>query len=213
MYKSRSVLWEIVFLAAVFFLAFLAGPAPRAAAGEGPSAEASSQQEILALEYRLRLARTSAEDAEGREALYLGMIEECPDTEAAQEALWNLAALYLDGFDDPQEKKAQEVLEYFLNKYPESDWVPQVENRLIWLYEGTDNTERLLQLYEKILQRDMPLSLRLPLALRCAQAWEKAKRPEKAREWYARVIKEAGSKPFPEVATAKARLAKTGKKR
>ncbi|MDR1874471.1 MAG: hypothetical protein LBQ90_05575 [Synergistaceae bacterium] len=171
------------------------------------SDEELARQEALILEYRLSLARTPADEAEARERIYLGMIGEGPDTEAAQEALWALAGLYLDDFDEPQEVKAQEVLEYFIKKYPDSPWIPQVENRLLWLYEGSSNQTRIVELYEKILQRDMPPSLRQSLALRCAQAWEAAKRPDKAQEWYTRILKEAGSNASPEVEAARARLA------
>jgi len=148
---------------------------------------------------------------DARERLYLGVIDECPDTEAAQEALWSLAGLYLDDFDEPEETKAQEVLEYFIKKYPDSSWIPHVENRLLWLYEGTnaDNQtgrpDRVLSLFERILRREMPLSIRLPLELRCAQAYERAKQPDRAAEWYARIVKEAASTP--EAETAKSRLA------
>lgn len=165
------------------------------------------RQENLALDYQLRLTRTAAENVEERERLYLALVDECPDTEAAQEALWALANLYLDDFDEPQESRAEEVLEYFVKNYPASPWILQVENRLIWLYEDTGNPLRVPELYEDILKRDMPLSIRLNTAFRCAQAWEAAKQPEKAREWYTRIIKEGGSGNYPEVAAAKARLA------
>jgi hypothetical protein len=172
------------------------------------SAEELARQEALVLNYRLSLARTSADDVEARERLCLGMIEECSDTESAQEALWALGNLYLDDFGEPQEAKAQEVLEYFIKTYPDSPWIVQVENRLLWLYEGSDDRiTRVLELYEKILQRDMPPSFRRSLALRCARAWEEAKRPDRAKEWYARILKEAGSDSSPETESAKARLA------
>ncbi|MDR3230390.1 MAG: hypothetical protein LBT65_03035 [Synergistaceae bacterium] len=180
------------------------------------SGEEMTRQENLALEYRLRITRTPADEAETRERLYLGIIEECPDTDAAQEALWVLAGIYLDDFDEPQEVKAQEVLEYFIKNYPDSPWLPHVENRLLWLYEadgqGNDGQARALVLFERILQREMPLSIRLSLELRCARSYERAKQLDKAREWYARIVKEAGSAPSPEAEAAKSRLAALKKK-
>jgi outer membrane protein assembly factor BamD (BamD/ComL family) len=91
------------------------------------------QQEILALEYRLSIDRTPASDAAERERLFLRIIEECPETEAAEEAHWALSNLYLDDFDEPREDKAREILESFLKRYPSSQWVLHVESRLAWL--------------------------------------------------------------------------------
>jgi hypothetical protein len=103
-------------------------------AGAAWSAPAEpSRQEVLALEYRLSIARTPADDAAEKEKLFLRMIEECPETEAAQEAHWALSNLYLDDFDEPQEDKARAILESFLKRYPASQWVLHVESRLAWL--------------------------------------------------------------------------------
>lgn len=190
---------------AAFLLVFCLAGAGRSAAAV--SEKARLKQENRALDYQLQLARTAAEDVEERERLYLSLVDECPDTEAAQEALWALANLYLDDFDEPQENRAQEVLEYFVKHYPASAWIVQVENRLIWLYEDTGNQVRVPELYEDILRHDMPLSVRLDTAYRCARSWEATKQPEKAREWYTRILKEGGSGNYPEVAAAKLRLA------
>jgi len=92
------------------------------------------QQSALALEYLLRLTRTPASDAEAREKIYLGLIDECPVTEAAEEAHWALSNLYLDNFDGPKEDKAREILEKFLERYPSSQWRLHVENRLAYFW-------------------------------------------------------------------------------
>jgi hypothetical protein len=103
-------------------------------AGAAWSAPAEpSQQEILALEYRLNIDRTPAGAAAEKEKLFLRLIEECPETDAAEEAYWALSNLYLDDFDEPQEDKAREILESFLKRYPASQWVLHVESRLAWL--------------------------------------------------------------------------------
>jgi len=91
----------------------------------------SEQQEFLAIDYRFAISRTT--DVSEREVLYLRMIEECPDTELAEEAYWALSNLYLDDFDEPMEDKAREVLELFLKRYPSSRWTVHVESRLHWL--------------------------------------------------------------------------------
>ena len=100
-----------------------------------PRAEAApvplDQQDFLALDYRFAISRTT--DASERETLYLRMMDECPDTETAEESYWALSNLYLDDFDEPKEDKAREVLELFLERYPASRWGAHVEYRLLWL--------------------------------------------------------------------------------
>lgn len=165
-------------------------------------------QETAALEYRLRLTRVDAENAAERERLYQTLIENCPQTEAAEEAFWSLAGLYLDDFEEPREEEAQKTLERFLEQYPASRWVEHAENRLLWLYEGTKDRERALGLFEKILKRDMPGAVRLSMALRCAEAYEGLD-AEKARSWYGRIVELGGDSP--EVQTARKRLAAKGR--
>ena len=91
----------------------------------------SDLQNFLALEYRFAISRTT--DVSEREALYLRMMNECPDTETAEESYWALSNLYLDDFDEPKEDKAREILELFLKRYPSSRWGAHVESRLRWL--------------------------------------------------------------------------------
>ena len=91
----------------------------------------SDQQDFLAADYRFAISRTT--DASERETLYLRLIDECPDTEIAEEAYWALSNLYLDDFDEPKEDKAKEILELFLELYPSSRWTTHVESRLLWL--------------------------------------------------------------------------------
>ena len=89
------------------------------------------QQEFWAIEYRFAISR--ATDVSEREALFLRMIAECPDTKLAEEAHWALSNIYLDDFDEPKVDKAIEILELFLKRYPSSRWGPHVESRLLWL--------------------------------------------------------------------------------
>jgi hypothetical protein len=116
----------------IVFLSFLL-PADVFAAPEGEAREKPAQ-ENSALDIRLALAR--AADAGTKEKLYLRLIEECPETEDAEEAYWALSALYLNDFDEAREEEARNVLERFLERYPSSLWVPHVENRLLWLRQG-----------------------------------------------------------------------------
>ena len=103
------------------------GGLPQASAAPAPS----DRQDFLAADYRFRISRTA--DVSEREALYLRMMDECPDTEMAEEAYWLLSNLYLDDFDEPREDKAGEILELFLKRYPSSRWTSHAESRLLWL--------------------------------------------------------------------------------
>ena len=92
------------------------------------------RQEGLALEYRWNIDRTPADDAATREALYLRLIEECPETEAAERAHWALSNLYLDDFAEPKENDARKILERFVARYPSSRWLLHVTDRLVWFW-------------------------------------------------------------------------------
>ena len=98
------------------------------AAAEVTEAELK-RQEGLALEYRCNIDRTPAYDAAAREALYLRLIEECPETEAAERAHWALSNLYLDDFDEPKEDNARNILKQFVARYPSSRWLLHVTDR------------------------------------------------------------------------------------
>ena len=110
---------------------FLCLAASRWAAPVWASPAPPDRQEFLALDYRLDISRTA--DAAEREALYLRLIDECPNTEMAEEAHWALSNLYMDDFDKSKEDKAKEILELFLKRYPSSRWAMHAESRLSWL--------------------------------------------------------------------------------
>jgi hypothetical protein len=116
--RSRGAILFCVFLLAISPVRSFASP------------EEEAQREA-ALEIRLALSR--AADAEAREKLCLRLIEECPQTEDAEEACWMLSNLYLDSFDEPKEDEARKILERFLALYPSSLWAPHAESRLLWL--------------------------------------------------------------------------------
>ncbi|MDR1377109.1 MAG: hypothetical protein LBJ22_06330 [Synergistaceae bacterium] len=103
------------------------------AAAEVTEAE-RERQEALALEYRWNIDRTPADDAAAREGFYLRLIDECPETEAAERAHWALSNLYLDDFDEPRENDARQILERFVERYPSSRWVLHVTDRLAWFW-------------------------------------------------------------------------------
>ena len=93
-----------------------------------------ARQEALALEYRWNIDRAPSSDAATREALFLRLIEECPETEAAERAYWALSNLYLDDFDEPREDDARKILERFVERYASSRWIAHATDRLAWLW-------------------------------------------------------------------------------
>ena len=132
---------EARFLSLVFLLILFALSVVlvRGAFGsEPPASEVWSleEQEVLAREWQLAISRTSIPSE--REAFYFLIIDECPDTEAAEAAHWALSNLYLDDFDEPKEAEAREILELFLERYPFSEWIAHVTDRLNWLKNSMD---------------------------------------------------------------------------
>lgn len=117
-----------------------------------PGAERDAAVEQTARELRAELSRLgSSGDPEVREAFLRRIIERCPDTEEAEAAHWALADLCLDGFAEPKEEQARNVLEQFLKRYSSSQWATQVRCRLYCLCEGTD-AERTAQLRAELLK-------------------------------------------------------------
>jgi predicted Zn-dependent protease len=115
-------------------LGFALGFALNLTAAAEVTEEERKRQETLALEYRWTIDRTPSDDAAAREALYLRLIDECPETEAAERAHWALSNLYLDDFEEPRESDARKILERFVERYPSSRWVLHVTDRLAWLW-------------------------------------------------------------------------------
>ena len=101
--------WGTFFCGLVLILGGLRTPARGAEPG-------SEEQRRRALEIRLAISRLSETQVEERESLYHEIVESCPATEEAEEALWALSNIYLDAFPEPQEQTAQEVLELFLDR-------------------------------------------------------------------------------------------------
>ena len=153
--------WGTFFFGLVLILGGLRTPARGAEPG-------SEEQRRRAMEIRLAISRLSETQVEERESLYHEIVESCPATEEAEEALWALSNIYLDAFPEPQEQTAQEVLELFLDRYPDSAWGLQVRGRLILLYSGTEKRERAAELCRELLgQRaeTLPASCRPFVAL------------------------------------------------
>ena len=163
----------------------------------------SDEQKRRALELRLAISRLSETQVKERESLYQEILESCPATKEAEEALWALSNLYLDAFPEPKEQAAQEVLELFLDRYPDSAWGLHVRSRLILLYSGTDKRERAAELCRELLgQRaeTLPTSCRPFVALAEAVVWDEEKDAEKAKEAYTQVARLYPGTPQAELA-------------
>ena len=201
--------WGTFFCGLVLFLGDLRIPAW----GAEPSSE---EQKRRALEIRLAISRLSETQVEERESLYHEIVESCPATEEAEEALWALSNIYLDAFPEPQEQTAQEVLELFLDRYPDSAWGLQVRGRLILLYSGTEKRERAAELCRELLgQRaeTLPASCRPFVALAEAVVWDEEQDTERAREAYTQVARLYPGTPQAELAARRlAALAAGGTK-
>ena len=170
-----------------------------------------SGQELRANELKVLITRTPASEVSAREKLYLALIRECPDTEAAQEAFWSLSNLYTDDYPEPREDSAGEILELFLKQYPDSVWCPHVKNRLIRLYGNTDKYARIADLCEDLLAAGALGGQRLSLAWTCAEAAFNAKDADKSKKWYKLIINDYPQSE--EAAKAQKRLASFSKKK
>lgn len=201
--------WGTFFCGLVLILGGLRTPARGAEPG-------SEEQRRRALEIRLAISRLSETQVEERESLYHEIVESCPATEEAEEALWALSNIYLDAFPEPQEQTAQEVLELFLDRYPDSAWGLQVRGRLILLYSGTEKRERAAELCRELLgQRaeTLPASCRPFVALAEAVVWDEEQDTERAREAYTQVARLYPGTPQAELAARRlAALAAGGTK-
>lgn len=201
--------WGTFFCGLVLILGGLRTPARGAEPG-------SEEQRRRALEIRLAISRLSETQVEERESLYHEIVESCPATEEAEEALWALSNIYLDAFPEPQEQTAREVLELFLDRYPDSAWGLQVRGRLILLYSGTEKRERAAELCRELLgQRaeTLPASCRPFVALAEAVVWDEEQDTERAREAYTQVARLYPGTPQAELAARRlAALAAGGTK-
>lgn len=79
------------------------------------------------------------------------VIEQCPDTDRAQESVWRLANLYLMAYDKPDYPKVIELMRYLLARYPTSPLIPHAKQRLLRAYEDTGNYDGARVLYEEAL--------------------------------------------------------------
>ena len=89
----------------------------------------------------MRVEWRRASEPEEREEILKRIIENSPDTEEAQAAYWDLAELYLSGFSEERKTDAENILNEFLERYPDSEWALNFRLKLLDLYD-VKNPER-----------------------------------------------------------------------
>ncbi|HNV69633.1 MAG TPA: ankyrin repeat domain-containing protein, partial [Candidatus Ozemobacteraceae bacterium] len=131
-------------------------PAPAAApAGSGPLSKAD--QEKRATELYEYLAKISRNDIATIEKTMWEIVDRCPETTQAPDALWKLSNLYLTGKDQPDYDNAQKALEKLAATYPQfqpslplESALPHVQKRLGFIYEKKENWDKVIALYEPL---------------------------------------------------------------
>lgn len=97
----------------------------------------SIEREGLILRVQLNRLGSNGDPFE-REEILRTIIDTCKGTEEGENAYWDLADLYLDGFPEEMRQEAREMLELCLKNYPNSKRVSMIKCRLIDLYDGND---------------------------------------------------------------------------
>ena len=98
----------------------------------------SIEREGLILRVQLNRLGNNGDPFE-REEILQRIIDTCKGTEEGENAYWDLADLYLDGFPEEMRQEAREILELCLRAYPNSNRASMVKFRLIDLYDAGDS--------------------------------------------------------------------------
>ena len=149
-------------------------------------------QEILADGLFRDAAALDSDEVSAIAALYRRVVEECPDTEYAREALWNLSSLAMEK-TPPDWKEAAASLELFLKRYPDAPDAASVVERLLLVYGESHRHADALPLFERLLKtpEDIPSDELPDVWFRYARSLEGAGKKNEAKTWYARVCSEA----------------------
>ena len=178
-----------LFFAVVVIAAALGGLPAAAIQAAGRSVP---DQEILADGLFRDAAALDSDEVPAIAALYRRVVEECPDTEYAREALWNLSSLAMEK-TPPDWKEAAASLELFLKRYPDAPDAASVVERLLLVYGESHRHADALPLFERLLKtpEDIPSDDLPDVWFRYARSLEGAGKKNEAKTWYARVCSEA----------------------
>ena len=184
MIRLFALLFAVVVIAAS--LGVLPAAATQAAGRSVPD------QEILADGLFRDAAALDSDEVSAIAALYRRVVEECPDTEYAREALWNLSSLAMEK-TPPDWKEAAASLELFLKRYPDAPDAASVVERLLLVYGESHRHADALPLFERLLKtpEDIPSDDLPDVWFRYARSLEGAGKKNEAKTWYARVCSEA----------------------
>jgi len=178
-----------LFVVVVAIAAALGGLPAAATQAAGRSV---ADQEILADGLFRDAAALDSDEVPAIAALYRRVAEECPDTEYAREALWNLSSLAMEK-TPPDWKEAAASLELFLKRYPDATDAAAVVERLLFVYGESHRHADALPLFERLLKtpEDIPSDELPDVWFRYARSLEGAGKKDEAKKWYARVCSEA----------------------
>ena len=95
----------------------------------------SVEREAMIMRAELNRLGADADPLE-KESILKKIAERCKGTEEAETAYWDLADLYLEGFQTEMKKEACETLERCLKTYPNSLRSGMVKCRLAELYDA-----------------------------------------------------------------------------
>ncbi|MGM0600452.1 MAG: tetratricopeptide repeat protein [Candidatus Rifleibacteriota bacterium] len=141
--------------------------------------------------------------------LHKEVIEKCPETTQAEESCWRLSNLYLLGEDPPNYQAVINVLEHLLKQYPDTPLFPDAKNRLLISYQKTNQTEKVVELYQELFTLDPdPIDDKVFMvrALEFADALRSTGREVDAQAWYMKIIEKDDGKGSLEARVARQRL-------
>ena len=138
---------------------------------ETPGEQPTVQRESLTAAQQRDLARTlfarihALDDSQlvEIENLFRDVIQKAPDTEYAQESYWLLSNLYMRGFSPRRNLDAIDILETYLERYPDSTFLddhfamfatvamPIAKKRLLHLYEMEQLWSKAADLYGELI--------------------------------------------------------------
>ena len=180
-------------------------------AGPAPTQEKLSpeEQEKLAAELFQKMVDTPEDQYDTFIQLYQQVMDQCPDTEKAEISYWRLSNLYLNAFDPPRFEEMITLLETFLVRYPNSDGVDQVSQRLVNAYERTEKWCEAAAMYAKVVPSPLPDDADdqlLAVTSLYANDLKKCGKNEEALPWFREIVRVAGTRDTLEVRAAKEEL-------
>lgn len=175
----------------------------------GKSTLPLAEQEKLAEELYKTMSATDKFEIDTFIRLHKQVIEQCCDTERAEESCWRLSNLFLTGKDDPDHDACIDVLEHFVKRYPNSQGVPLAMNRLCDSYKAVGNHKRVTEMYAEMFKNNPNMKDRdyVIFGLDYAKALEGVGNTAEARQMYQNVIAKDNKSGSLEARVAEQRLA------